>query len=329
MSRGDDRADRHAEYIAQVMGRHGGQLASRTGYLASRRRDDLVDALVLGGIEIARLVDGTVDVSQVDHDVLEAFRRQYPDQDLGELLRGAAGSETELQGLVSGIKGKLFESEYVDWLNGGHLPEGYSAELAASATQPGWDIRIVDAGGVVQDELQAKASEHAAYVTEALHRYPGIDVVATHEAFEKLAESDLTEHVRDSTISDHALEAHVSHELSEAIDGGFHVPWLAFTVIAVQTARRWSRDPAAAGVILRDAAQRGLKGMIASLASQGIVLATGEPVVGPAVVFSTRLMLARWVAHQSLVAGLDASTKMMRGLEDRLTETMEASASRA
>ena len=54
-----------------------------------------------------------------------------------------ASTARELVGFVSGVKGKLFELQYVDYLNDGHLPDGFRAELAGNPTNPGWDIAII------------------------------------------------------------------------------------------------------------------------------------------------------------------------------------------
>jgi hypothetical protein len=118
-------------------------------------------------------------------------------------------SSDELVGLVSGVKGKLFELELVDHLNSGGLPDGYHAEIAGSATQPGWDIRVLDEHGQVSELLQAKATESAQYVQEALQRYPDIDVTTTTEVHAQLTALGVAENVHNGGISEAALQAKV------------------------------------------------------------------------------------------------------------------------
>ena len=70
----------------------------------------------------------------------------------------------QLDGFINGIKGKLFEIKYTDYLNDGNLSDGYQAAMAQaamaqSATQPGWDIAIRDSNGNIDDVLQLKATE--------------------------------------------------------------------------------------------------------------------------------------------------------------------------
>lgn len=67
--------------------------------------------------------------------------------------------DAELTGIVNGIKGKLFELRYVDYLNDGHIPDGYQAILAESATNPGWDIAVLGADDSVAEEIQLKATD--------------------------------------------------------------------------------------------------------------------------------------------------------------------------
>jgi len=81
--------------------------------------------------------------------------------------------------------------------------------MAESATQPGWDIQITDANGVVSELLQAKATESASYVQDALERYPGIDVTTTSEVHAQLVALGLAQDVHNSGISEAMLQAKV------------------------------------------------------------------------------------------------------------------------
>jgi hypothetical protein len=47
----------------------------------------------------------------------------------------------------------------VNWLDHGHLPAGYHAELAQHANNPAWDILIRDPHGHTDNLLQLKATE--------------------------------------------------------------------------------------------------------------------------------------------------------------------------
>lgn len=173
-----------------------------------RRKDQLLDLLVVGGVTLSQALR---EPASVPENVQQAFALAYPGRAQTETFSDAVErmSSDELVGLVSGVKGKLFELELVDHLNSGGLPDGYHAEIAGSATQPGWDIRVLDDNGQVSELLQAKATESAQYVQEALQRYPDIDVTTTTEVHAQLTAVGLAENVHGSGISEAALQAKV------------------------------------------------------------------------------------------------------------------------
>lgn len=173
-----------------------------------RRKSELLDLLVVGGITLAQAVR---DPAGVPPEIERAFDLAYPGLTQTESFADAVNrmSTDELTGLVSGVKGKLFEIELVDHLNNGGLPDGFHAELAQSVTQPGWDIQITDAQGNVNELLQAKATESASYVHDALKRYPNIDVTTTSEVHGQLVAMGLAQNVHDGGISEAVLQAKV------------------------------------------------------------------------------------------------------------------------
>lgn len=200
-----------------------------------RRKDELLDLLVVGGITLAQALR---DPASVPADVERAFDLAYPDLTLTESFSDAVNrmSSDELLGLVSGVKGKLFELELVDHLNSGGLPDGFHADLAQSATQAGWDIQITDAQGHVSELLQAKATESAQYVKEALERYPDIDVTTTTEVHAQLLAMGLAQDVHNSGISEAVLQAKVeaASHAGGAFDASDLVPSsLGLAVIAL------------------------------------------------------------------------------------------------
>jgi len=92
-----------------------------------------------------------------------------------------------LEGAVSAAKGKYFEYLVVDRLNNGErvgdivLPECFTARVAESTTQPGWDVQILDSDLQGDEYLQLKATDSASYIKDALDRYPDIMILTTDE----------------------------------------------------------------------------------------------------------------------------------------------------
>lgn len=173
-----------------------------------RRKDELLDLLVVGGVTLSQVLR---EPASVPENVQQAFALAHPGLAQTETFSDAVArmSSDGLVGLVSSVKGKLFELELVDHLNSGGLPDGYHAEIAGSATQPGWDIRVLDENGQVSELLQTKATESAQYVQEALKRYPDIDITTTTEVHAQLVSLSLAENVHDSGISEAVLQAKV------------------------------------------------------------------------------------------------------------------------
>ena len=180
-----------------------------------RRKAELLDLLVVGGMTLAQVVRNP---GGVPAEIERAFSLAYPGLSQTESFADAVSrmSSDELTGLVSGVKGKLFEIELVDHLNHGGLPDGFHAAIAGSATQPGWDIQITDAQGRINELLQAKATESASYVQDALTRYPSIDVTTTSEVHGQLVALGLAQDVHNSGIS----EAVLQNKVEAAAHGG-------------------------------------------------------------------------------------------------------------
>jgi len=191
--------------------------------LDEAKNDGELELLSIGTVNVAALLRGGS--VELPADIQVAYEAAYPNMAAEiSLTDWAAGkSQDEVSGVVNGIKGKLFEMRYVDALNNSLLPDGYTAELALSATQPGWDIAISGPYGDVVKVLQAKATDSAGYVKSALERYPDIDVVTTDEVFDKIVMHGAAEQsgdVMNSGISDAALEASVA----DAVQGGDMAP---------------------------------------------------------------------------------------------------------
>lgn len=173
-----------------------------------RRKSELLDLLVVGGVSLSAMLRNP---SSIPPEVDQAFKLAYPDLALTDTFADAVNriDAGQLVGFVSGVKGKLFELELVDQMNHGGLPDGYEAHMATSATQPGWDLRVTGPDGQTAELLQAKATESASYIQEALQRYPDIDVTTTSEIHAQMVARGLGEHVHNSGISEAALQAKV------------------------------------------------------------------------------------------------------------------------
>jgi hypothetical protein len=168
-------------------------------YRELNRRNTTVDSIMLGGETLATLLAA----GTVSEEIISAYEAAYPN--LSESIsfedKVRELDADGLVGFISGVKGKLFEQQYVEYLNDGNLPDGYTAVIAESSTQPGWDIAIEGKNGEIASVLQAKATDSVSYVQDALEKYPNIDVVTTDEVYSHLVMSGISENITNGSIS--------------------------------------------------------------------------------------------------------------------------------
>lgn len=228
--------------LASKYGRSEGLPAGEAFHHAFRRylkanRESLLDIAVAAASVHVAVGAGPQDVDPL---LLKAIHDTNPSLTGKSLF---ALDEDALQGAVNTAKGKYFEYLVVDKLNQGQqvgpllLEPGQQAVLAGSMSQPGWDLRIVDAQGSVVEYLQLKATDSVSYIRSALERYPDIQILATDE----VADSGL---VLDSGVTDEELRAHVGMgvhavdvSLTETFLDHFH-PLLPLAAMALYEGRR-------------------------------------------------------------------------------------------
>lgn len=281
------------------------------------KRDAYLDTLAVGGETLAAYAALAVAVPE---NVERAYQLAYPglaaNADFAETVRRMS-SPDELQGLASGVKGKLFEIEYADYLNAGNLPAGYQAELATSATQPGWDIQILGPDGHMKDVIQLKATDSVDYVREALERYPHIDVVTTSEVQGQLLMQGLSEQVTDSGISDSALQQVVSDASDGAIPQFDWMPSaLTFALLAFTA---YSQEGLDAYEKSRNFGERASKTYLAYLAGGALAVATGTWWLGVLGGMGTRFVIGsgrakreRLTSMQTLIRANDLTLARLK-----------------
>ena len=265
-----------------------------------------------------------------DPQLLEAFKRQYPNVDL-ESLKGI--SEDALKGWANGVKGKYFEVLVRDRLNDGErlgelqLLPGQTAILADSPTQAGWDLRITNADGSTAENSQLKATkamayikatESMAYVKRALDKYPDIRVAAPSEVD---SEADK---IIDTAISHGQLEKLTEAQLGElsegsiedlwdkAAEGAFDsVPFVSMAMTGVIEGRNWLTGRSTFQESLRRAAKR--TGRAAAYDTLGTVLAP----TGVAIPVMALLRIAEGRVSRRIALGdrLEAMTVELRQLQ--------------
>lgn len=288
-------------FVAETNERFRGRLRSPRGLLDRyAAADHALDAAVIGGYSIHDILAGNVRDADFPPIVIKAFHDQFPHEGSFVTFVREHKGDAALMGIINGVKGKILELLYLDWLNQDHLPPDQVAELADSPTQPDWDIIVRDSRGHVVEHLQLKATDSLSYIREAIERNPDIDVVATHEVFEQIHYPEMLHHVIDSGIPNARLEDLASDAVHGVVPETTPVPWLSFGVIAVQSWKRFRRGAPLFGVI-RSAVRRGSY----SAASRGVeyvsMLIGFEPIAGATSAVMLRLGLARYDAENQFV----------------------------
>jgi hypothetical protein len=179
-----------------------------------RREKDVLDLTAIAAdVSVDSLLNLQLEPKS-NPELWEAFGL-YTDKDPA-LLRGM--SSVEVGQHVNGVKGKYFEVLVRNRLNDGKqlgdigpLSDGQEAVLAESATQPGWDLKIVnESDESLVEELQLKATNSLAYVKEALERYPDIQIATTSEI------DSTAEDILRTNISNEAIEQTTTEQLLDA-----------------------------------------------------------------------------------------------------------------
>jgi hypothetical protein len=289
--------------------------------------EDFVDTAIIGGVTVADILAGKLAEMQIPSDVQEAFHAQFPQHGSSfvDAVNHLAGHPDRLAGLISGVKGKLFEIDYVKWLNSGHLPTGWTAELAQHANNPAWDISIHDGAGHLNEVLQLKATESLAYVKEAIAAHPDIDVVVPHELYGRLAENpEMLSHIVDGHESFDHLTSHAASaaEHAEAAGIHFHLPVIAIGFAAYENFSRYRNGNTSLEEALQNFGERSLLATVAGAAGWGAAILAHASLVGIPVSMAARLAGGQLLHNRRrralLTRNLETVVSSRKKLQDQL-----------
>ena len=282
-------------------------------YRSRDEREVMEVAAIAADVSLDRVVNLGLE-PQANPLFREAFNRQYPNVDI-ETLVGA--SDERLRGLANGVKGKHFEMLVRDRLNAGErlgelqLQPGQTARLAESSTQPGWDLRIENEDGTIDEFLQLKATDSMSYVKKALVEHPDIRVVVPSEVDEQsddILGTDISNEQLDNItqaqigeMGESALEDLSDKAVEAAFDSIPFVSMVATGVIegsSVLTGRS----------TLRESFRRGAKRMGRAGVYSAIGAALAPTGVGVPVVMGIRTIEGRISKRIALAGHLESRT---------------------
>ncbi|MDC0002853.1 hypothetical protein OAE19_00495 [Porticoccaceae bacterium] len=257
-----------------------------------------IDSAVLSGLSLADMLANGVptDVSKAYE---LAFSEKFGTMPFTEAWQSYDTHEERL-GFISAMKGKLFEVKYVDHLNDS-LEAGYSAQIAQSPTQAGWDIEVLGPNQEVINQIQLKATTSAAYVRDAIEQYPYIDVVTLEDLKGHFALTEYSSEVTVSAFSNQDL----TEELMGAVDFnmGSLPPLIAMGFIVFSAYREKDLTPYQRHSSIGERGTRfGING--------GILMFTG--LAGIPVVFTKEYLLKKGRQRKEVIKDLKLQLAMQK-----------------
>jgi hypothetical protein len=255
-----------------------------------------IDSMVLSGLTLSQML-----TSGVPDDVSMAYELAFSAKSTNTSFTEAWQSydtHEERLGFINAMKGKLFEVKYVDHLNE-TLESGYSAHLATSPIQAGWDIEIVGPNQELVNQIQLKATTSASYVKDALDQYPYIDVVTLADLRGHFALTEFSSDVTIASLSNQDL----TEELIEAVSFNMDSipPLVAMGFIVFSAYREKDFTPFQRNSSIGD--RGGRLGINA-----GILMFTGLP--GIPVVFAKEYLLKKGRQRKEVIKDLKLQLAM-------------------
>lgn len=259
-----------------------------------------LDTLMVGGETLVYLLE----TDSIPDQIITAYETAYPamSETISFQDKVLELDEDQISGFIAGVKGKLFEMQYIDYLNAGQLPEGYNATLAESPTQEGWDIAISGPDGKTVDLLQAKATDSVSYVRDAIEENPNIEVVTTEEVYNHLLLSGAGDNVINSEIANSDLEASIEDAASSEISMDLTPPLFSLALIAFTS---YSEEGLSLYEKTKAAGERSGKTYLSYLIGGGVAVLTNTWWLGLAGTVASRYFSDRGGEKVSLIEKLE------------------------
>ena len=197
---------------------------------APKIRDHPVNIGVFAATTLSLLAERSELVSE-NSLVLEAFRRsdsslaQATASDVASYLDNFESPE-QIAGVINNVKGIYHEKLYVAAENSDG--DSWTASLMPETNHPGIDVELTNALTGQTVDLQLKATDSLAYVSQHIASNPDIPVVATSEV------AGLAVGIQDSGFTNASLASDVENFIAEsqpadAFDAGFDMAGDMFT----------------------------------------------------------------------------------------------------
>ena len=300
-------------------------------YVKGREASILHAAAATAALDVLAFSD-QVDTDAITPQMEEAFRLAFSNvavrTTLSERFAELGDSPEEVQrGFLNALKGKYFEvivkDRFKSGLSTGDLipGPGQTAQLASDPTQPGWDLRILNADGSADEQLQLKATDSLRPISDALENTPEVRVLATDEGADQAVGNLLNpENVLHSGISDSQLESDVAAPLEPLLDSHLEnlfelvTPGLPFVLIIATEGTKVLMGRQVFEEAVHRVVDRGIKSG-AAMAVGGLLALVGAGVISLPATFLTRIGIDRYRIQSGLSKQISANTELVRALK--------------
>lgn len=283
-------------------------------------RTALMDSLT-SAIALNAIIGDSIDYDKLTPQIKEAFEIANPNIDISALTER---SGDEIAGFINNTKGKYFEILVRDGLNNGEtfgdvaLREGQRAVIAESATQPGWDLQILNNDGTIDTALQLKATSSLGYIKEALEKYPDIDILSTSEVFNS---ENIPDDIFNSRISNQDITEQTSAPFDNLLDSDLTdflenvLPFLPFVVISISEGRKYFVHKKAFDAVFRDFTYRSIKTGTAMAAGSLVFAITESGLVSIPTAILVRLSIDRLLNLNKIIKSVKLKTNELKNIK--------------
>ena len=182
------------------------------------------------------------ELNEENQAILSALRRSAEDfkyssvEEIG--IRLSNYNDSQIEGLVSNVKGIAHEMEFVKIEN--EDGDSIFASLYPETNHPGYDVQLFDKDTGEYWDVQLKASDDKSYVNQWIEQHPDGDIIVTDDLAEKMGiESSGIDNAEITTQVEDFVDKLIAHDNVETLASYF--PMLNLASVAIVVWELWKR----------------------------------------------------------------------------------------
>jgi hypothetical protein len=182
------------------------------------------------------------ELNEENQAILSALRRSSEEfkfssvEEIGNRL--SVYNDSQIEGLVSNVKGIAHEMEFVKLEN--EDGDSIFASLYPDTNHPGYDVQLFDEDTGEHWAVQLKASDDKSYVNQWIEQHPDGEIIVTDELAEKMGlQSSGIENEEVTTQVEDFVDKLIDYDDVETLSSYF--PMLALASVAMVIWELWKR----------------------------------------------------------------------------------------